>query len=84
MLLKRVVSLTVKAPVPPGGDDTEIFKVVTNPIGFVNHYTGLMNSPNCVLELKGGPLGRVSGLLHLFYCTSGRGAGAPYLNRGVS
>ena len=35
-----------------------MFKVVTNPVGFINHFTGLSNQPNCVMVWKEGmPLG---------------------------
>ena len=35
-----------------------MFKAITNPVGFINHFTGLQTTPNCQLLLKEGvPLG---------------------------
>ena len=32
--------------------------MITSPLGFINHYTGLANQPTCVLEwAEGRPLG---------------------------
>ena len=37
---------------------TSLYKVITNPVGFINHFTGLEAQPNCKLILKEGmPLG---------------------------
>ena len=73
MLSKRVVRLDL-APVaadgPPAasqGQEQEgmpqprpisLYKVITNPVGFINHFTALQTTPNCKLILKEGmPLG---------------------------
>ena len=50
MLSKRVVRLD--------HEEQRLYKVVTNPVGFINHFTGLQTTPNCQLVLKEGmPLG---------------------------
>ena len=37
---------------------TSLYKVITNPVGFINHFTALQTTPNCKLILKEGiPLG---------------------------
>ena len=37
---------------------TSLYQVVTNPVGFINHFTALQTVPNCKLVLKAGvPLG---------------------------
>ena len=48
----RVVRVSVcssDAENTSGGLPKSIFKVMTNPVGFVNHFTGLSNQPNCIL-----------------------------------
>ena len=73
MLSKRVVRLDlepVAANGPPAasqGQEQEgmpqprpisLYKVITNPVGFINHFTALQTTPNCKLILKEGmPLG---------------------------
>ena len=67
LLSKRVVrvDLAPGADGPPAESQgqeqqkpTSLYKVITNPIGFVNHFTGLSTTPNCRLVLKEGmPLG---------------------------
>ena len=63
LLSKRVVrvDLAPGADGPPAesqGQPTSLYQVITNPIGFVNHFTGLQTTPNCRLMLKEGmPLG---------------------------
>ena len=67
LLSKRVVrvNLVPGADGPPAESQgqeqqkpTSLYKVITNPIGFVNHFTGLQTTPNCRLMLKEGmPLG---------------------------
>lgn len=56
MYLSRVIRVSL-------GDDDKghknLFKVMTSPIGFVNHFTNLGNLPNCALIWKEGmPLGQ--------------------------
>lgn len=74
MMAKRVVRLDMAGRPGEGpsgahssakGQDGEegealvpLYKVITNPAGFVNHFTGLNNQPNCQLVWKEGmPLG---------------------------
>ena len=64
---KRVVrvDLAPEADGPPAASQGQeqqksrsLYKVITNPIGFVNHFTGLSTQPNCKLVWKEGvPLG---------------------------
>ena len=60
MLSKRVVRLDLaptgadEAPAASQGHEPRLYKVVTNPVGYVNHFTGLQNTPNCRLVLKEG------------------------------
>ena len=65
-LSKRVVRLDLApgaADGPPAASQgqeqpTSLYKVITNPVGFINHFTGLQSKPNCKLILKEGmPLG---------------------------
>ena len=63
MLSQRVVRLDL-APAqaasgqPASSQGKAIFKVITNPVGFINHFTGLQTTPNCQSLLKEGmPLG---------------------------
>ena len=37
-----------------GGAIVSLYKVITNPVGFINHFTGLQTTPNCQLLLKEG------------------------------
>ena len=68
MLSNRVVRLDL-APAAADGpsaasqgqeqqEPKSLYKVVTNPVGFINHFTALQNTPNCKLVLKEGmPMG---------------------------
>ena len=65
-LSKRVVRLDLApgaADGPPAASQgqeqpTSLYKVITNPVGFINHFCGLQTTPNCKLILKEGmPLG---------------------------
>ncbi len=59
MLSTRVVRIFLKTPGQDAADPR--FKVVTNPCGFINHFTRLNNQPNCQLKFKEGmPLGEHS------------------------
>ena len=68
MFSKRVVRLDLApgaADGPPAASQgqeqqkpTSLYKVITNPVGFINHITALQTTPNCKLILKEGmPLG---------------------------
>ena len=66
LLSKRVVRVDLApgaADGPPAASQgqeqpTSLYKVITNPVGFINHFTGLEAQPNCKLILKEGmPLG---------------------------
>ena len=66
MFSKRVVRLDLApgaADGPPAASQgqeqpTSLYKVITNPVGFINHFTGLEAQPNCEMILKEGmPLG---------------------------
>ena len=57
MLSQRVVRLDLvpaqaASGQPASSQGKAIFKVNTNPVGFINHYTGLQTTPNCHLLLK--------------------------------
>ena len=65
MLSKRIVRLDL-APAAPGAaggppaapqdkeqqKPTSLYKVITNPVGFINHFTALQTTPDCKLILK--------------------------------
>ena len=54
MLSQRAARLDLAAP----EQGETIYKVSTNPVGIINHFTGLQTTPNCQLLLKEGmPLG---------------------------
>ena len=68
MFSKRVVRLDLApgaADGPPAASQgqeqqkpTSLYKVITNPVGFINHFTALQTTPNCKLVMKEGmPLG---------------------------
>ena len=68
MLSKRVVRVDLApgaADGPPAAsqgqeqpEPTSLYKVITNPVGFINHFTALQTTPNCKLIMKEGiPLG---------------------------
>ena len=68
MFSKRVVRLDLApgaADGPPAASQgqeqhkpTCLYKVITNPVGFINHFTALQTTPDCKLILKEGmPLG---------------------------
>ena len=68
MLSKRVVRLDLAPgaadghPAASQGQEqqkpTSLYKVITNPVGFINHFTALQTTPDCKLILKEGmPLG---------------------------
>ena len=68
MFSNRVVRLDLAPgaadgpPAAPQGQEqqkpTSLYKVITNPVGFINHFTALQTTPNCKLILKEGmPLG---------------------------
>ena len=68
MFSKRVVRLDLApgaADGPPAASQgqeqqkpTSLYKVITNPVGFINHFTALQTTPDCKLILKEGmPLG---------------------------
>ena len=56
MLALRVVRVKIAAEGEGESDKASTFwyKVVTSPIGFVNHFTQLSNQPNCSLMWKEG------------------------------
>ena len=53
----RVVRVSVSSSADSGTSDGKpdaIYKVITCPVGFVNHFMGLSNQPNCVLTWVSG------------------------------
>ena len=63
MLSLRVIRLDM-APAPALSQGQQekntpcLYKVITNPVGFINHFTALQTTPNCQLVLKEGmPMG---------------------------
>ena len=68
MFSNRVVRLDLAPgaaggpPAAPQGQEqqkpTSLYKVITNQVGFINHFTALQTTPNCKFILKEGmPLG---------------------------
>ncbi len=53
MLMSRLVRVDLQAD-KDGEPPRHIFKVITCPVGFVNHFTGLSNQPNCALMWMDG------------------------------
>ena len=55
MLASRVIRVSV-LPDPANSDQSKSvwFKVVTSPVGFINHFSTISNIPNCVLKWKEG------------------------------
>ena len=57
MMSTRVVRLDL-VPGPQDKDCSQLFKAITCPVGFVNHFKNLAEKPNCQLRLlEGAPLG---------------------------
>ena len=54
MLLDRVVRIPAAQDLRQGAEQEEdIFKVVTCPVGYANHYRHIGRRPNCQLEWRG-------------------------------
>ena len=57
MFSQRVVRLDLapeaaKEPAAASQGQKSLYKIITSPVGFINHYTALQSTPNCQLVLK--------------------------------
>ena len=53
MLLERVVQVPVAAGSRMNAEAEHLYKALTGPIGFANHFRGLDRRANCRLEWRG-------------------------------
>ena len=53
MLLDRVVQVPAAETLRESAEEENVYKVLTGPIGFANHFRGLDRRANCRLEWRG-------------------------------